>query len=325
MVEPPVVFITRRVPDGVAALLRDGLPGVEVRVNREDRNLSRAEIIRAARDCHAIICTLADPVDRSMLEALSPGLRVVATFAVGYDNIDLAAAKDLGIAVTNTPGVLTDATAEIAVGLILACARRFVEGDALVRRGDFRGWAPLLHRGVSVYGKVLGIVGPGRIGRRVAETMRHGFGCEILYCSRSVHADWENELQARRVELAELLENSDFVSLHCPLTPQTRHLIDARALKRMRATACLINTARGPVVDEAALVEALKDGELAGAGFDVYENEPVLAPGLSALPNTVLLPHIGSATFETRDQMGRICARAVVAVLNGKEPEHRLV
>ncbi|MCA8911523.1 MAG: D-glycerate dehydrogenase [Planctomycetes bacterium] len=321
----PFIYITRAVPDAATNLLAGALPDARIEVNPEDRNLNREELIQAAAGCDALICTLADPVDASFIEDLGPRLKVIATYAVGYNNIDLEAARNRNIPVCNTPDVLTDATAEIAVGLILACARRFIEGDRLTRQGGFTGWAPLLHRGHGVYGKTVGIVGAGRIGKHVAATLKHGFDCEILYHSRADHVDWENDLGAKLVELGELLERSDFVSLHCPLTPDTRHLIDADMLKRMKPTAILVNTARGPVVDEAALVAALTNKRIAGAGFDVYENEPALTPGLGELDNTVLLPHIGSATFETRDEMGRMCARAVIAVLTGKEPENRVV
>jgi glyoxylate reductase len=230
----------------------------------------------------------------------------------------------LGIAVYNTPDVLTDATAEIAVGLLIACARRFHEGEAMVRGGGFRGWTPTLLRGHGVFGKTVGIVGAGRIGKRVAETMHRGFGCRILYHSRREHPDWAADLDARLAPLAELVEQSDFVSLHCPLNDQTRHMIDSAMLMRMKSSAVLINTARGPIVDEVALVEALRQRRIAAAGIDVYENEPSLAPGLAALDNVILLPHIGSATWQTRDEMGRMCARAVIAVLTGQEPQHRV-
>jgi glyoxylate reductase len=264
--------------------------------------------------------TLTDRIDRGLLEALAPPLRIVSTFAVGVDNIDLAAARSLGVRVAHTPGVLTEATAEIAVALLLACARRVVEGDRLTREGRFTGWTPLFHRGRGVYGKTVGVVGAGRIGRRVASSLRKGFDCEIL-----VHPDWEADLQASFVSLDTLLARSDFVTLHCPLTPRTRHLIDARALSLMKPTAFLVNTSRGPVVDEAALVEALAAGRIAGAGLDVYEEEPRLAPGLAERENAVLLPHIGSATHEARDAMGRLAAEAIVDVLSGREPRHALV
>ena len=295
-----------------------------IEVNPEDRTLRPEELRVGASGADALVCTLADRIDRALLEALVPRLRVVATFAVGYENIDLDAARSLGVRVTHTPGVLTDATAEVAVALLLACARRIVEGDRRTRAGEFRGWKPLGALGHGVYGATVGVVGAGRIGRRVAETLRRGFGCEILVHSRSRRPDWEAELGARFVDLDALLEASDFVTLHCPLVEGTRHLIDAGALARMKRSASLINTARGAVVDEAALVRALREGEIAAAGLDVYEREPELAEGLAALPNAVLLPHIGSATHAARDAMGRLCAEAVIAVLGGAEPAHPL-
>ena len=318
------VYITRAVPELVSSMLQQVLSGLRIEANSHDRNLTAAEIAQHAAGASALICTLADPVDRSLLQALAPALKVVATYAVGVNNIDLDAARELGICVTNTPGVLTDATAEIAVGLIVACARRMVEGDRLTRNDGFAGWAPLFHRGHGVFGKTLGIVGAGRIGKRVAQAMFHGFGCRVLYTSRAPHADWESELAATRLALEDLLAQSDFVSLHCPLTPQTRHLLDARRIALMKPSAILVNTARGPVIDEAALVKALNQGVIAAAGLDVYEDEPRLAPGLTALPNVVLLPHIGSATLETRNEMGRMCAQAVIDVLQGRKPRHAL-
>jgi glyoxylate reductase len=324
-VAAPRIFVTRAIPDASLERLRRALPDARVEVNLEDRSLAPAELRSVARGADAILCTLADAVDAALLEALAPPLRVVSTFAVGTENIDLAAARRLGVRVAHTPGVLTDATAEIAVALLLACARRVAEGDRIVRAGRFPGWSPLYGRGFGVYGKTVGIVGAGRIGRRVAVTLQRGFDCRILVHSRQLHEDWERELGARFVTLGALLEESDFVSLHCPLTPETRHLIDAAALSRMRRTACLVNTARGAVVDEAALVAALRDGRIAAAGLDVYEREPGLAPGLAACENAVLLPHLGSATFEAREAMGRLAVDAIVAVLSGREPEHALV
>jgi glyoxylate reductase len=305
--------------------LAQALPGARIDVNEEDRVLEPEELARRARGCQAIVCTLADRIDRPLLEALAPTLRVVATFAVGYENIDTAAARDLSVRVAHTPGVLSDATAEVAVALLLACARRVVEGDARTRSGRFRGFGPLQDLGHSVYGKTVGVVGAGRIGWRVARTLRRGFDCEILVHSRTPRPEWEREIAARFVALEELLETSDFVSLHCPLTPETRHLIDAASLSRMKSSAVLVNTSRGPVVDEEALVAALRSGGIAAAGLDVYEHEPLLAGGLAGLPNTVLLPHVGSATREARDAMGRLCAEAVIAVLEGREPEHAVV
>jgi len=311
----PRVIVTRSMPDATIATLRHGISDLEIDRNEEDSPLSREDLTRRLAACDGLLCTLQDRIDAALLEsAQRGGLRVVANFAVGVDNIDLDAARRLGIVVTNTPDVLTDATAEVAVGLILACARRFLEGDRMVRAGEFKGWAPLLHRGHAVYGKTVAILGAGRIGKRVGETMRLGFGCRVIYHSRS-----------EPVELDALLAEADFVSLHCPLTPETRHLLDRRRLSLLKPTAILVNTARGPVVDETALVELLGQRRFAGAGLDVFEREPELADGLAELPNVILLPHIGSATVETRDAMGRIAAQSIVDVLHGKEPAHRVV
>lgn len=318
------ILITRAIPASALELLERELPGSALVLHEAERVMLRGELLERGRDADAVICTLADTIDASILDAL-PKLRVIANYAVGTNNIALDIAKERGIAVTNTPIILTDATAETALGLMLACARRFIEGDALTRQGQFTGWAPLFHLGQGLYGKTAGIVGAGRIGARVAATLARGFDCKILYCNRQRRPELEREVGAQWKTLDELLRESDFVSVHCPLTPQTRHLIDSRALALMKPTACLVNTARGPVVDEIALVAALKAGTIAGAGLDVYENEPALAPGLAELKNVVLLPHIGSATHETRETMGLMCARAVIDVLQGREPKNRVV
>jgi len=318
----PRVLVTRPVPQRAYDLLS---AHAEMDRNDEQRQLGPAELLDRLRGCDGVLCTLGDRLDAATLAAAAPTLRIIANFAVGVDNIDLDAAKRLGITVTNTPDVLTDATAEIAVGLMLATARRFASGDRMVREGRFAGWAPLLHRGQDVYGKRVGIIGAGRIGHRVAKTMRHGFGCAILYHSRSARPEWESDLQAQRVPLDDLLQRSDIVSIHCPLTPETHHLIDARRLALMAPHAILINTARGAVIDEAALVDALREQRIAGAGLDVFENEPALAPGLATLDNVVLLPHIGSATHQTRTTMAELAARSIVDLLSGKQPEHRVV
>jgi glyoxylate reductase len=323
--EPQRVFVTREIPDAALRRLSEGLPGARIDVHR-DGVLAREALVRAARGASALVCTLADPIDAALLAALAPPLRVVSTYAVGTENIDLAAARRLGVRVANTPGVLTDATAEVAVALALACARRVVEGDRFVRAGRFAGWGPLAHRGQSVYGATVGIVGAGRIGYRVAATLRRGFDCPILVHSRNVSSspDWQRELDARFVPLDELLAASDIVSLHCPLTPETRHLIDAAALARMKPHAVLVNTARGAIVDEAALVAALRAGAIAAAGLDVYEREPALSPGLAELENAIVLPHLGSATYAAREAMGRLCVDAVIAELSGRAAPNRV-
>ncbi|HKA15561.1 MAG TPA: D-glycerate dehydrogenase [Myxococcota bacterium] len=319
------VYVTREIPEASLRRLAEGLPGAHIDVHRGPAPLAPDALARAARGSCALVCTLADRIDAALLEALAPALRVVATFAVGYENIDLDAARRLGVHVANTPGVLTDATAEVAVALALACARRVAEGDRFVRADRFAGWGPLAHLGHSVYGSAVGIVGAGRIGLRVAAAFRRGFDCTILVHSRRAPASEWAELGARAVPLDELLERSDIVSLHCPLSRETHHLIDARALARMKPTAVLVNTARGAIVDEAALVAALRAGAIACAGLDVYEDEPRLAPGLAALENAVLLPHIGSATHAAREAMGHLCADAVIAELSGRAAAHRLV
>ncbi|RMH37710.1 MAG: D-glycerate dehydrogenase [Deltaproteobacteria bacterium] len=284
--------------------------------------MSRAELLAAVRDADALISLLVDRVDEELLAA-APRLRVVANCAVGYDNVDVAAATARGVAVTHTPDVLTDATADFTWALLLAVARRVVEGDALVRSGTWAGWEPGQLLGAPIAGRTLGIVGFGRIGRAVARRAR-GFDMAILYASpRPAGAD-AAALAARRVSLDELLAEADVVSLHCPLTDATRHLIDRRALAAMKSTALLVNTARGACVDEAALVDALEAGDIAGAALDVFEREPDVHPGLVASPKVVLAPHAGSATTAARAEMARLCAGAVRDVLSGRRPAHLL-
>ena len=243
------------------------IPGLERLTNAPQTTLtvgtpecSHAELVEAARGAEVIVCSITDPINAELLDALAPPLALVATFAVGYENIDIDAARARGVRVSHTPGVLTEATAEIALSLLLDCARRVTEGDRLLRAGRWKGFSPRFHLGRGVYGKTVGIVGAGRIARRVAETLVRGFDCELLVHSRTHRPLWEEDLGARFVSFDELLAESDFVSLHCPMTPETHHLIDADALARMKPSACLINTARGPVVDGEALADALDRG-----------------------------------------------------------------
>ncbi|HXX47276.1 MAG TPA: NAD(P)-dependent oxidoreductase [Myxococcota bacterium] len=261
--------------------------------------------------CDALLCLLTDRIDEALL-AGAPQLRIVANMAVGTDNVDLAAARARGVAVTNTPDVLTDATADLAWALLLATARRLAWGDRYVRGGGFVGWHPQLGIGTDVTGRTLGVVGPGRIGRAVAERAR-GFRMQVLVRGRG-----------SGVPIDELLERSDFVSLHVPLTPETRHLIGERELRRMRRHAILVNTARGAIVDEAALVRALREGWIAGAGLDVFEREPALASGLAELPQVVLAPHVGSATTATRNRMAELAAESIAAALAGRPIPNRV-
>lgn len=280
--------------------------------------LSGQTLAAFAQGAQALVCLLADRVDASFFAAC-PDLKIVAVYAVGVNNVDVAAAARAGVWVTNTPDVLTEATADLTLALLLAVTRRVVEGDRLVREGKFTGWRPDLLLGVSLSGKKLGVVGFGRIGQAVAKRAKT-FGLEVLYNSRRRHPEGEGEGVRFVADLDELVAQVDFLSLHCPLTPETFHLMDRSRLLRMKSGAFLINVARGEVVEESALVEVLRSGHLAGAGLDVYEHEPHLHPGLAELPNVVLLPHLGSATRETREAMADLVVENVLAVLDGKAP-----
>lgn len=317
----PLVVVTAPLP-GDALGLFEGK--ARVKVYRHPKPFSEGDLIKRARKAQGLIPLLADRVSAAVLESC-PGLKVVANYAVGVDNVDLQAAVRLGVVVTNTPDVLTEATADLAWTLILGVARRVKEGAGMMQRRAFKGWAPDLLLGMDLRGKTLGIVGMGRIGQAVARRAP-AFGMGVLYADGArLCESAESALGARRVSVADLLSVSDVVSLHCPLTPQTRHLLDRERLLSMKRGAILVNTARGPIVDEAALVEVLRDGHLMGAGLDVFEEEPRVAPGLAELPNALLLPHLGSASVETRHAMARLAVRNCLAVLEGREPETRVV
>ncbi len=289
----------------------------------QDCPATRETLLEQVPQADALAVTLADRVDAGLL-AKASRLKVVAVYAVGYNNVDMAAAAARGIVVTNTPDVLTEATADLTWGLILAVTRRIPEGDRLVREGRWAGWAPTQLLGSDVHGKTLGVVGMGRIGRAVARRAA-GFAMSVIYHSRHpLSSEEEEALNVSRVPLPQLLQTADIVSIHTPLTEGTRHFIGKAELARMRRTAYLINTARGPVVDEAALAEAMAQGRLAGAGLDVYEDEPRVHPRLLGLSNVVLLPHIGSATYETRVKMGMMVVENITAALAGKEPPNRV-
>jgi glyoxylate reductase len=311
------VYITRRIPEPGIEMIRKEH---EVEINPYDRVLTREELLQAVKGKDGILCLLTDKIDAEVFDAAGPQLKVVSNYAVGYDNIDVKEATKRGIVVTNTPGVLTETTADLAWALILATARRIVEADKFTRAGKYEGWAPMLFLGQDVYGKTLGIIGMGRIGQAVARRAK-GFNMKVLYNDiRRIPEEIEKELNATFVSLDELLEQSDFVSLHTYLSPETYHLINEERLRKMKKTAYLINTSRGPVVDESALVRALKEGWIAGAGLDVYEFEPKLVPGLAECENAVLLPHIASASIETRTKMATMAAENLLAVLAGKTP-----
>jgi glyoxylate reductase len=305
------IVVTRDLPEPALRALRDS--GADVWVSPEDRALEAAELRDAVRGADGVVAMLHDRIDDDLLDAAGEQLRVVANVAVGYDNVDLDAARRHGVTITNTPGVLTDATADLAIALLLAITRRLGEGERRIRSREPWAWSIDFMLGRGLRGKTLGIVGYGEIGRATAQRAR-AFGLEIVYTKRSRGDD------RGQVELGELLERSHVVSLHCPLTPETRHLIDADALARMRGDAYLVNTARGPIVDEAALAAALRDRVIAGAALDVFEREPEVHPDLLGLDNAVLVPHLGSATVETRTAMAELAAANAIAVLAGDDP-----
>ena len=312
----PLVVFTAPLP-GAPETLLDGL--ARVKVLRPRKPLTEEALIRHLGPASGAVTLLSDPITERTMEACKK-LRVVANYAVGYNNVDLRAAADRGIIVTNTPDVLTEATADTTWALLLAAARRVVEGDRMVRAGRFRGWAPSLLLGMDLHGKLLGLVGMGRIGRAVARRAA-GFGMRVAYSdTRRLPDSTESALGVRFLPLDDLLRAADVLSLHCPLIPETKHLLDAGRLAAMKPGSILITTARGAVVDEAALVEALRSGPLAAAGLDVYEEEPSLAPGLAGLHNVVLLPHLGSAGRETREAMARLAVENVREVLSGRKP-----
>jgi glyoxylate reductase len=315
------IFCTRTIPEVGIDLLRSE---ADLTVFEEDRQITKEELIEGVRDADALLCLLSDPVDADVIAA-APHLRCISSYAVGYNNIDVEAARARGITVTNTPGVLTEATADIAFALMLDVARRTTESDAWLRKGMFAGWAPKLFLGLDLTEKTLGIVGAGRIGQALARKAAGAFRMRVLYHNRSRDEGFERDTAAQYVEMETLLREADVISLHVPLSTETRHLIDSRALDMMKPTAILINTARGPVVDEAALITALREKRIFGAGLDVYEDEPRIPAELIALPNTVLLPHIGSASVDTRNRMAAMAARNALDVLAGREPAHRVV
>jgi glyoxylate reductase len=313
-----VIFaVTNRLPESAVEMLREA---GEVRLDEREQALPRAELLELVAGVEAVLSLLHDRVDDEFLDAVGPQLRCVANVAVGYDNVDVAAAARRGVVVTNTPGVLDDATADLAMALLLAATRRVVEGDRLVRSGRPWSWGMSFMLGSSLRGKRLGIVGLGGIGRRVAERAR-AFGMEIAYHSRHrAPAEVEAALAAEWLPLERLLATSDVVSLHAPLTPETHHLIGREELAAMKPSAVLVNAARGPVVDEAVLAEALAERRIAAAALDVYEREPQVEPRLLELDNVVLAPHLGSATVETRAAMAELAARNAISVLSGQGP-----
>ncbi len=309
------IFVTRKIPEAGLDLLRKEH---EVEVNPYDRVLTKEEIIQGVKGKDGLLCLLTDTIDEEVINS-EPRLKMIANYAVGYNNIDVKAATKKGIPVSNTPGVLTDTTAEMAWALLFSTARRIVEGDRFTRAGRFKGWSPMLMLGQDVTGKTLGVVGAGRIGTAFALKSK-GFNMKVLYVNTKKNVTLEQELNAEKVELDRLLKDSDFVSLHVPLFKSTYHLIGERELRMMKKTAVLINTSRGPVVDEKALIKALKNRWIFAAGLDVYEHEPEIPDELKKLDNVVLQPHSASATFETRTRMAVMAAENMLIGLKGEIP-----
>lgn len=316
MSDKPKIFLTRPIPPASIELLKQE---AELTYNPDDRVLSRAELIAGMAGQDGLLCTLMDGIDGELLDT-NPNLKIVANYAVGYNNIDVAAASARNIPVTNTPGVLTDSTADMAWALMFAIGRRVVEGDQLVRSRNWQGWGPLQLLGQDITGATLGLIGFGRIGKAMVQRAK-GFDMTVIYWNRTRLSEAEEtELGITYGSREDVLAQSDFVSLHVALTPDTTHLIGAAELAAMKSTAYLINTARGPVVDEKALVKALKSGSIGGAGLDVFEKEPILEPELYDLSNVVIPPHLGSATIGTRTKMGNMAAENCFAACRGERP-----
>jgi glyoxylate reductase len=314
------IFVTRKIPGDHLEKLKEA--DHEVMVSEFDRPLTEEEILERGKGVDALLCLLTDRINGDVIDAIGPQLKVISNYAVGFDNIDVKAATDRGVVVTNTPSdEVNESVAEMAWTMILALAKRIVEADEATRRGAYKGWEPDIFLGVNLKGKTLGIVGLGRIGTMVAHRAQ-GFEVKVLYNKHSRDEEAEKELGVKFVQLDELLSTSDFVTIHVPLTEETRHMINKNSLAKMKKGSFLINTSRGSVVSEHELVEALRDGQLAGAALDVYDNEPNIDPELIAMENVILTPHIASATIEARNRMAEQAVGAILDVSEGQKPEN---
>ena len=317
----PKIFITRKIPERGINKLRE--KGYEIVINPEDKILSKDELIDSLKDKNydAVLCLLTDKIDKDVIEAAGTQIKIFANMAVGFDNIDIKSAKEKKIMISNTPEVLTESVAEHTIALMLAISRRIVEADKFTRQGNYQGWAPMLMLGNDIAEKTIGIVGLGRIGERVAEILAKGYKAKIIYHDIRRNESFEKEIGAQYKEnLEDLLKEANYVTLHIPLLPATHHLINEEKLKIMKPTSYLINTSRGPIINEQALVRALKEGWIRSAALDVFENEPNLTPGLAELDNVILTPHIASATEKTRAKMSELAAENIIAALEGKTP-----
>lgn len=311
----PKIFVTRKLPQ---AALDKVASYFEMEINPDDRVLTKAEIIKGLKGKDALLCLLTDTIDAEVMDSC-PQLRVISNYAVGFNNINVPEATKRQIPVCNTPDVLTETTADMAWALLMSVARRIVEGDKFTRAGKFNGWGPMMLLGGDIYGKTLGLIGCGRIGAATARRAL-GFSMKVIYYDIARNAEIEKSVNAKFVDMDTVLKESDFVSLHVPLNDKTKHLIGEKQLRMMKKTAYLINTARGPVIDEKALVKILSEKVIAGAGLDVYEEEPKLAAGLADLENVVIPPHIASATIDTRTNMGLIAANNAISIFEGTKP-----
>ncbi|MBU0531847.1 MAG: D-glycerate dehydrogenase [Candidatus Uhrbacteria bacterium] len=324
------VFVTRQIPDEGIKMLKKR-KNIQVSIYKKDRKIPRAELLRRVKGIDVLISLLTERIDAKVFDAAGPNLKMVANYAVGFDNIDLAEAAKRGIAVSNTPSAeVSETVAEHTVALLFALAHRIVEVDNFTREGKYHGWGPQMFLGQDVIGKTLGVIGTGRIGTHLVRRMHDGFGLNIVYTDIARNKDLEKKYGAKYLSKMQLLKKADFVSLHVPLLPSTRHLISTKELKAMKPNALLINTSRGPVIDELALVKALEKKQIAGAGLDVYECEPAIDCDLSdthelrKLNNVILTPHTASATIEARQAMSRTAAVNVLAYLDGKRMPNRV-
>lgn len=319
------IYITRKIPDIGLKMLQAA--GHDIEVSEKDGVLTREELLEAlkAKEYDAVLSLLTDTIDGEVFDSV-PNAKIFANYAVGYNNIDTDAAKERGVTITNTPGVLTDTVAEYALSLILAVTKRIPEGDRFARAGKYDGWAPELLLGSDMKGKTLGVLGAGRIGSGVAVRAHKAFGMNVIYYDIKPNKDLEKEIACTyKDSVDDVMKEADVVTVHVPLLDSTKHLINKERLEMMKEGACLINTSRGPVVDEKALVEVLKAKRIKGAGLDVFEEEPAFAPGLAQLDNVVITPHIASATEETRGKMSEIAAQNIIDFLAGSEPENKVV
>lgn len=315
------IYVTRLIPASGIDMLKAA--GHSVDVNPEDRVLEKSELISAlkAKPYDAVLCLLTDPIDGEVFDAV-PTAKIFSNYAVGFNNINIEEAKKRNVMITNTPGVLTHTVAEHAIGLMLSLTSRISEGDRFMRKGLYHGWGPMMLLGMDLKGKTFGLLGAGRIGFDAAVIAKNGFGMNVIYYDVKQNEEVEKMGAVFRASLEDVIKEADVVSIHVPLLDSTKHLMNKERLSMMKKTAYLINTSRGPIIDEVALVDALKNGVIAGAGLDVFENEPKMAEGLAECENAVLTPHIASATTETRSKMAEMAAQAILDVLAGKEPQN---